>query len=80
MNEWPITQVIRRALLRWQIKRDTARLERLHKMCAWEIVTVERTYRREIENVETAISESSAALTRLSAEALTRRAMSRVTQ
>lgn len=76
-KEWPITQAIRRALLRWTIRRDTARLDRLHRLMVEERAMVEAVYRREIDNVECAISEASASLARLSSEALTRRAMGR---
>lgn len=76
-SEWPITQAIRRAVLRWSIRRDTARLDRLHVLMVEERAMVERVYRREIELVETAISDASASLARLSSEALTRRAMAR---
>lgn len=76
-REWPITQAIRRAVLRWAIRRDTARLERLHRLMVEERAMVEAVYRREIEAVEDAISEASASLARLSSEALTRRAMAR---
>lgn len=76
-REWPITQAIRRALLRWSIRRDTARLDRLHRNLVEERAMVEAVYRREIEAVEGAISEASASLARLSSEALTRRAMAR---
>ena len=79
-NEWPITQAIRRALLRWMIRRDTARLERLHVLMVEERAMVETVYRREIERVEDAISDASASLARLSSEALTRRAMARATR
>lgn len=76
--EWPITQAIRRAILRWTIRRDTERLDRLHKLMVEERAMVEAVYRREIESVEDAISDASASLARLSSEALTRRAMARV--
>ena len=76
-REWPITQAIRRAILRWSIRRDTARLERLHRLMVEERAMVEAVYRREIELVEDAISDASASLARLSSEALTRRAMAR---
>lgn len=77
-REWPITQAIRRALLRWTIRRDTERLDRLHVLMHEERAMVEAVYRREIEAVEGAISEASASLARLSTEAMTRRAMARV--
>lgn len=77
-TEWPITQAIRRAILRWTIRRDTERLDRLHKLMVEERAMVEAVYRREIESVEDAISDASASLARLSSEALTRRAMARV--
>lgn len=76
-SEWPITQAIRRAALRWMIRRDTARLDRLHKLMIEERAMVEAVYRREIELVEDAISDASASLARLSSEAITRRAMVR---
>lgn len=76
-KEWPITQAIRRAVLRWSIRRDTARLDRLHRLMVEERAMVERVYAKEIELVETAISDASASLARLSSEALTRRAMAR---
>lgn len=76
-GEWPITQAIRRAVLRWTIRRDTERLDRLHRLMVEERAMVEAVYRREIERVEDAISDASASLARLSSEALTRRAMAR---
>ena len=76
-KEWPITQAIRRAILRWTIRRDTERLDRLHRLMVEERAMVEAVYRREIERVEDAISDASASLARLSSEALTRRAMAR---
>ena len=76
-REWPITEAIRRAVLRWTIRRDTARLDRLHRLMVEERAMVEAVYRREIEAVEGAISEASASLARLSSDALTRRAMAR---
>lgn len=75
--EWPITQAIRRAILRWTIRRDTARLDRLHRLMVEERAMVERVYAKEIGRVEDAISDASASLARLSSEALTRRAMAR---
>lgn len=79
-REWPITQAIRRALLRWAIRRDLARLDRLHRNLVDERAMLERAYAKEIANVETAISEASASLARLSSEALTRRAMARASR
>ena len=79
-TEWPITQAIRRAVLRWTIRRDTERLDRLHRLMVEERAMVEAVYRREIELVEDAISDASASLARLSSEALTRRAMARSTR
>ena len=76
-TEWPITQAIRRAVLRWSIRRDTARLDRLHRLMVEERAMVERAYLKEITRVEDAISDASASLARLSSDALTRRAMAR---
>lgn len=76
-REWPITQAIRRAILRWSIRRDTERLERLHRNMVEERAMVERVYAKEIALVEDAISQASASLARLSSEALTRRAMAK---
>ena len=76
-REWPITEAIRRAVLRWTIRRDTARLDRLHRLMVEERAMVERVYLKEITRVEDAISDASASLARLSSEALTRRAMAR---
>ena len=76
-TEWPMTQAIRRTVLRWTIRRDTARLDRLHRLMVEERAMVEAVYRREIERVEDAISDASASLARLSSEALSRRAMAR---
>lgn len=76
-REWALTQAVRRWLLRIQIRRDTARLDKLHRLMVEERAMVEAVYRREIELVECAISEASASLARLSAEALVRRAVAR---
>lgn len=72
-----ILQSLKRALLRWTIRRDTARLDRLHKMMVEERAMVEAVYRKEIDLVEGAISDASARLANLSSESLVRRAMAR---
>lgn len=72
-----MTPAIRRALLRWQIRRDDARLARLHANRAAELAALAAQFDREIAIVEGAISDASARLAELSRQAIAAKAFAR---